>query len=46
MAGLLQIPKEQIEKTVHETKCDDLSAMFNMMLDTKRYEKGSMFCLF
>ena len=40
LAGLLQIPSEQVDKTVHESKCDDLSAMFNMMLDVKRSEKG------
>ncbi|WAR23171.1 KIN1-like protein [Mya arenaria] len=40
LAELLETPREQLEETVHESKCDDFSAMFNMLLDTKRVEKG------
>ena len=39
---MLQINREQVETTVHENKCDDLSAMFNMIMDSKREEKGKM----
>ena len=41
LAALLQTPKDKIETTVHESKCDDLSAMFNMMLDSRRFDKGN-----
>ena len=40
LAALLQTPKDKIETTVHESKCDDLSAMFNMMLHSKRFDRG------
>jgi len=40
LSTLLETPKEQVEQQVHESKCDDYSAMFNMLLDTKRVEKG------
>ena len=39
---MLQMNREQVETTVHENKCDDLSAMFNMIMDSKREEKGKM----
>ena len=42
LATLLETPKEKIENVVHESKCDDLSAMFNMLLDCKRQDKGKM----
>lgn len=35
--------KEEVETTVHESKCDQISAMFNMMMDCKREEKGTLF---
>lgn len=37
---MMNMNKEQVEKTVHESKCDELSAMFNMMMDNKRKDKG------
>lgn len=40
LAELLETPRQQIEQQVHESRCDDLSAMFNMLLDIKRNEKG------
>ncbi|XP_053394610.1 uncharacterized protein LOC123525741 isoform X2 [Mercenaria mercenaria] len=40
LAALLETPREQVEDTVHENKCDDYSAMFNMLLDIKRMDKG------
>ena len=40
LAALLETPKDKIENVVHESKCDDLSAMFNMLLDCKRQDKG------
>ncbi|XP_021356238.1 uncharacterized protein LOC110452193 [Mizuhopecten yessoensis] len=40
LSDMLSMKKDQVEKTVHECKCDDLSAMFNMIMDTKRCEKG------
>ncbi|XP_060555823.1 uncharacterized protein LOC132716543 isoform X3 [Ruditapes philippinarum] len=40
LAALLETPREHLEDTVQENKCDDYSAMFNMLLDTKRMDKG------
>ena len=40
LTEMMNMNKEQVEKTVHESKCDELSAMFNMMMDNKRKEKG------
>ncbi|KAL5021447.1 hypothetical protein ScPMuIL_000602 [Solemya velum] len=40
LSSLLSMNQAQVEKTVKECKSDDLSAMFNMMLDSKRQEKG------
>ncbi|XP_061168064.1 uncharacterized protein LOC133177003 isoform X3 [Saccostrea echinata] len=40
LSEMMEMNKEQVEKTVHESKCDELSAMFNMMMDNKRKEKG------
>ncbi|XP_063396452.1 uncharacterized protein LOC134681014 isoform X2 [Mytilus trossulus] len=40
LSSLLQMKKEEVETTVHESKCDQISAMFNMMMDCKREEKG------
>ncbi|XP_069126803.1 serine/threonine-protein kinase par-1-like isoform X2 [Argopecten irradians] len=40
LSDMLSMKKDQVEKTVHECKCDDLSAMFNMIMDNKRSEKG------
>ncbi|KAL8597846.1 hypothetical protein ACOMHN_061379 [Nucella lapillus] len=36
----LELKKEQVEQTVGETKSDEVSAMYNMMLDAKRKEQG------
>ena len=36
----LELKKEQVEQKVGENKSDEMSAMFNMMLDTKRREQG------
>nr|KAG5711694.1 hypothetical protein BaRGS_023458 [Batillaria attramentaria] len=36
----LEVKKEQVEQKVGETKSDEMSAMYNMMLDTKRREQG------
>ncbi|KAL4236933.1 Serine/threonine-protein kinase [Mactra antiquata] len=41
LATLLETPRAQVEETVHENKCDDFSAMFNMLLDEKRKEKAT-----
>lgn len=41
LTEMMNMNKEQVEKKVHESKCDELSAMFNMMMDNKRKEKGS-----
>lgn len=41
LSSLMQMKKEEVEETVHESKCDQLSAMFNMMMDSKREEKGT-----
>lgn len=41
LSSLLSMNQAQVEKTVKECKSDDLSAMFNMMLDSKRQEKGN-----
>lgn len=43
LSSLLQMKKEEVETTVHESKCDQISAMFNMMMDCKREEKGTLF---
>lgn len=40
LTEMMNMNKEQVEKTVHESKCDELSAMFNMMMDNKRKDKG------
>ena len=42
LASLLETPKDKIENVVHESKCDDLSAMFNMLLDCRRQDKGNI----
>ena len=36
----LELKKEQVEQKVGESKSDEISAMYNMMLDTKRREQG------
>lgn len=36
----LELKKEQVEQKVGESKSDEMSAMFNMMLDAKRREQG------
>lgn len=40
LAEMLAVNKEVVEKGVQECKCDEMSAMFNMILDSKRVEKG------
>ncbi|KAK3611957.1 hypothetical protein CHS0354_011615 [Potamilus streckersoni] len=40
LSRMLSVKKELLESSVQENKCDDLSAMFNMLLDFKRQEKG------
>ncbi|XP_014769536.1 uncharacterized protein LOC106868675 [Octopus bimaculoides] len=32
--------RSELEETVHESKCDEISAMFNMVMDKKRHAKG------
>lgn len=45
LTEMMNMNKEQVEKTVHESKCDELSAMFNMMMDNKRKDKGRSSCI-
>ncbi|XP_041358608.1 serine/threonine-protein kinase par-1-like isoform X2 [Gigantopelta aegis] len=40
VATLMTIKKDVVEQTVHENKFDELSAMYNMILDKKRLAQG------
>ncbi|XP_074641372.1 uncharacterized protein LOC141899118 [Tubulanus polymorphus] len=40
LATLLDVDRKQVEKTVHEYRSDELSAMYNMMMEQKRKEAG------
>jgi hypothetical protein len=37
----LAMKKEQVEQKVSEGKNDEMSAMYNMMIDVKRREQGT-----
>lgn len=36
----LELKKDQVEQRVGENKSDEMSAMYNMLLDTKRRDQG------
>ena len=36
----MNVKKDVVEQTVHENKFDELSAMYNMLLDKKRIAQG------
>ncbi|CAH1775907.1 unnamed protein product [Owenia fusiformis] len=40
MSKLLDMEREKVERTVHEYKSDEVSAMYNMMLDEKKRDLG------
>ena len=40
LAVMMDMPKKQVLETVNENRADELSAMFNMMLDEKKKVLG------
>lgn len=42
---MMNMNKEQVEKIVYESKCDEFFVMFNMMMDNKRKDKGRLFII-
>ncbi|XP_071116699.1 serine/threonine-protein kinase MARK1-like isoform X4 [Haliotis cracherodii] len=40
LCSTLNVKREQVEKTVHESRSDEMSAMFNMLLHRKRVAQG------
>ncbi|XP_071837919.1 uncharacterized protein [Apostichopus japonicus] len=40
MASLLTVTKSMLEGNVHETRCDELGAMFNLLMDDALRERG------
>lgn len=42
LSEIMKLSRDKVAETVHESKCDELSAMFNMMMDSKRNEKGNL----
>ena len=40
LAVMMELPKKQVLETVNENKADELSAMFNMLLDEKKKVLG------
>ena len=40
LAELMDLKKGVVNETVKETRADELSAMFNMMMDQKKKELG------
>ena len=42
LAGLLDLEIKDIEKRVHEHRSDELSAMFNMLMEDQRKQQGNV----
>lgn len=40
LATLVDMSREEVERCVHEYSSNELSAMFNMLLEARRKEKG------
>lgn len=40
LSSKLEVKKEIVEQKVGESKSDEISAMYNMMLDVKRRQQG------
>lgn len=40
LSELLSMERSELEQTVHDNRCDEISAMFNMIMDKKRVAKG------
>lgn len=43
---MMSLKRKEVEETVKENKADELSAMFNMLCDEKRKNKGTAFFWF
>lgn len=43
LSELLSMERSELEQTVHDNRCDEISAMFNMIMDKKRVAKGYFF---
>ncbi len=46
LAIMMGLKRKQVGETVKENKADELSAMFNMILDEKKRNMGMFFILF